>query len=293
MSAELSWSMSRSQFLPRVDVTNFQAGIDSNSTGNMNHHPNSPNTNLEISPAVLEALSRQLQNATDESKDFWRLYQQVHTLADRLAISFVVNLLGLQQRSDNLNESLKTSSLKKILRERVKGYLLAPTTTCYIKGDREQIIINAMRAERIRGLPDDDGGGLKKYLAETFTLERSRWKSEIVKAATTNGDEDQDLKDIGTLARTLIGNSTSIPITLALIQRIALIRKVVNDELVSNGQEIKQRGFWPLVDEKIAELMGFDSEMPKSREDIESAFNELVDEDIRKYGKPKGVFIGF
>ncbi|KAJ3833721.1 hypothetical protein F5878DRAFT_645715, partial [Lentinula raphanica] len=157
----------------------------------------------------------------------------------------------------------------KILGKYVKAYLLSSATTSYIKCGPEQFVIDGLRAHGVGGLPEKDED-LKKYLSETFIQERSHIKSQI------KNEKNQNL-DIGTLAQTLIGNlKDSIPITRPLMQRIALIRKIIVDRSVINDREFGQRDFWPLVDDRIAELMGFNSGMPKTQEDIESQRLERV-----------------
>ncbi|KAJ3774719.1 hypothetical protein FB446DRAFT_786704 [Lentinula raphanica] len=284
--------------LPAVHPTVSGSKDDFLNIGNTAiHHPSTrshwapSNAECSIAPGVMEDLENLMQSTSNDWKEtkeiLWMLYRKAETVSERQAISFAGAIIGTQQVLETLNESSASSTpLKKIVRERVKIYLLSPTTTSYIKSNPD--IINDLCTYGVRGTEDE--GKLRKELSEAFVQERARIKSEVAKVAITRSHEsgdDRKLSDVGTLAQILVGKTKGIPITLALIQRLALIRKIIDDGSAVNN--IAPRNFWPLVDDEIAKLMGFDSEMPKTLQEVEIGWNELLREDIRKYGMPQGV----
>ncbi|KAJ3792240.1 hypothetical protein GGU11DRAFT_750308 [Lentinula aff. detonsa] len=217
---------------------------------------------MDITRAFIDKL-KSVSNLSDDGNEALETYFQAPTLAERLGIQYASTLsiklmLSRMVEEKEMNWAV-SSDLKKIVIKYVKAYLLSSMTKSYIHCAPERLIISALRAGRVRELPSEDditaNATLKSHIQRAFVTARSQIKNHIL--ATTQyapkSRVPEDEQDLGTVVETLIGGSSDIPISLALMHRVAVMRAVIDtqSQVIGNAEK-----FWPLVDAQMASLLG-------------------------------------
>ncbi|KAJ3713978.1 hypothetical protein DFJ43DRAFT_1215975 [Lentinula guzmanii] len=264
---------------------------------------------MDVTRAFIDKL-KSVSNLSDDGNEALETYFQAPTLAERLGIQYASTLsiklmLSRMVEEKEMNWAV-SSDLKKIVIKYVKAYLLSSMTKSYIHCAPERLIISALRVGRVRELPSEDditaNATLKSHIQRAFVTARSQIKNHIL--ATTQyapkSRVPEDEQDLGTVVETLIGGSSDIPISLALMHRVAVMRAVIDtqSQVIGNAEK-----FWPLVDAQMASLLGVSE--TKTKQDIISYdalililsssksfnisrdFHIVYEMDVEKYGKPR------
>ncbi|KAF5362805.1 hypothetical protein D9757_013673 [Collybiopsis confluens] len=249
--------------------------------------------NLDLSPAFVASLKASAAEFTPDLNDALDRYLQTNNLAERLAAHFMSNLQtqsmiqSLVQEKDTHWEV--SASLRKLLAKYARAYMLSSTAKFYIKCNPEDIIVAALRVNRARDLPGENdptaNDTLKSSASRAIVQYRSTVKDHIVLTVRSTSKSKQlpaNERDIATVAKNLLSGLKDVPLSLALMHRLAVMRNVL-----SNNPDISARDFWPLVDSEMANLLGIGKDHPKSQQEILSDFQFIYDADLRTYGKPQ------
>ncbi|KAJ3780373.1 hypothetical protein GGU10DRAFT_380718 [Lentinula aff. detonsa] len=251
---------------------------------------------MDLSPAFIAQLKIKSQHLPPAAKAALETYLSAPSLAERLALHYIQNLSienSLQQQAENQEANWAVSpTLKKTIAKFAKAYMLSSTARYYIKCSPERIIVSAMRSTGVKNLPsEDDVSGcdiLKSAASRALVTVRSQIKDTIVSTSEHAKGSDQlpaDKCDLGSLAELLVSNLKEIPVSLALMQRLAVMRDVLSNhpDLISDNA----RGFWPQVDIEMAGIYGAGLETPRGQQDILSDLHLVYQIDTETHGPPK------
>ncbi|KAJ7055232.1 hypothetical protein C8F01DRAFT_1234691 [Mycena amicta] len=196
----------------------------------------------------------------------------------------VYQLIDRLQQMTSLLEASKAEQFKKNsdvtndVRNYSRAFLLDPETHFYT-GNLTQIVVEAMRKEKVAGIPGKDAAhsatsAFQAVVSHQLSVDRSHIKSEL--ESTLNSDADPDSRDVASVASRLLASwgLPDVPITLRLLWRIALIRKQLSD------RANKGRDFWASVDKQLHEL--------RSQPELGIyvfALQANFEEDVQTYGK--------
>ncbi|KAJ7059867.1 hypothetical protein C8F01DRAFT_1370191 [Mycena amicta] len=200
--------------------------------------------------------------------------QSLETLAVFQLIDRVNVMTELLEKS-KAEEFKKNSEVNTDVRNYSRAFLLDPTTHFYT-GNLTQIVVEAMRKEKVAGIPGKNAphtaiSTFESVVSHQLSVDRSHLKSEL--AATLK--DDADSRDVASFASSLIASwGVDVPITLRLLWRIAIIRTQLSNS------ENKGRDFWASVDKQLHELRS-----DQDRGVYVYALQANFEEDIKTYGK--------
>ncbi|KAJ3782267.1 hypothetical protein GGU10DRAFT_335695 [Lentinula aff. detonsa] len=242
--------------------------FDSQSQGNPFHLPGSQVVNMDLSPSFAAQLKSSANDLPLEMKE--GLEQYIQQLIREKDTHWAVS-----------------GSLKKLIAKYAKAYMLSSTAKFYIKCNPEDIIVSALRANRVKDLPNEDDltatDTLKSAVSRAVVQSRSTVKDHIMSTVRDTSKTSQlpaDERDLGTVAQSLLGGLKDVPLSLALMYRLALMRNVAD-----NNPDMNTRDFWPTVDSEMAALLGVSQEGIKTQQQVIADFQLTYELDVKKYGK--------
>ncbi|KAJ3998794.1 hypothetical protein F5050DRAFT_1710274 [Lentinula boryana] len=242
--------------------------FDSQSQGNPFHLPGSQVVNMDLSPSFAAQLKSSANDLLPEMKE--GLEQYIQQLIREKDTHWAVS-----------------GSLKKLIAKYAKAYMLSSTAKFYIKCNPEDIIVSALRANHIKDLPNEDDltatDTLKSAVSRAVVQSRSTVKDHIMSTVRGTSKTSQlpaNEQDLGTVAQSLLGGLKDVPLSLALMYRLALMRNVAD-----NNPDMNTRDFWPTVDSEMAALLGVSQEGIKTQQQVIADFQLTYELDVKKYGK--------
>ncbi|KAK6997430.1 hypothetical protein R3P38DRAFT_3620931 [Favolaschia claudopus] len=170
---------------------------------------------------------------------------------------------------DRVTQYRVSAELKKTFRKYIWGLLTLSNLKVY-GGDLEIVLIQAMHADGIKGIPSKDSEEYTVFLtalAREVSVQRSTFKSAVKDSL----DDDSDYRNIALLGEHIVNHAPDQTLTLGFLMRLAVIRVCVTENF-------KESEFWGKTDDLFAKY---------AMNGPEAALKEIYKDDCDQYGHPK------
>ncbi|KAF9065869.1 hypothetical protein BDP27DRAFT_1424367 [Rhodocollybia butyracea] len=245
-----------------------------------------------------EALAARIGNSSqfsDESKLNWDQYVKTNSSAEHHALAYAAILqtrdLLRQVVTEKEGNWQASTDFKKTVTRYTKAYVLVSSVVSYINCEPELIIVKALRKAGTKGLPSENDligeTRLTTLIGTQLTSQRNTVKDKLhqttenaAKTSSKKGRVQYSQQNLAVVALALIGSSSEIPFTLALMHRLAVVQCVMdmNPKTISD----EPREFWPLVDDMLRDI----NMKTKTIEQRIQSFHQVYLADCGVYGKP-------